>query len=73
MRRHNPTTMSLDHSYSDVEREFMLALDRYKRQARRPHPTWSEVFAVAWGLGYRRVAEPEEPYRHLLETEHGSA
>ena len=38
--------------------EFMKAMDRYKRENRRPFPTWSEVLEVLRSLGYRRVAEP---------------
>jgi len=36
----------------------MKAMDRYKRENRRPFPTWSEVLEVMRSLGYRRVAEP---------------
>ena len=34
----------------------MLALERYKRERKRPFPTWREVLAVAKSLGYRLVA-----------------
>lgn len=52
----DPTTCERD--YSDEETEFMKAMDRYKRENRRPFPTWSEVLEVLRSLGYRRVAEP---------------
>src|SRR6201996_1316029 len=52
----DPTTCERD--YSDDETEFMKAMDRYKRENRRPFPTWSEVLEVLRSLGYRRVAEP---------------
>jgi hypothetical protein len=52
----DPTTCERD--YSDDETEFMKAMDRYKRDNRRPFPTWSEVLEVLHSLGYRRVAEP---------------
>jgi hypothetical protein len=54
----DPTTCERD--YSDDETEFMKAMDRYKRENRRPFPTWSEVLEVLRSLGYRRVAEPTE-------------
>lgn len=44
--------------YSDDERHFLTAMERYKRERRRPFPTWREVLAVVHSLGYRRVAEP---------------
>jgi hypothetical protein len=37
--------------------EFMLAMDRYKRVARRPYPTAADVLAVARSLGYRKVGD----------------
>ena len=52
----DPTTCERD--YTDDESDFMKAMDRYKRENRRPFPTWSEVLEVLRSLGYRRVAEP---------------
>ena len=46
--------------YSLDEVEFMTAVERYKRERRRPFPTCSEVLAVLQSLGYRKVAEPTE-------------
>ena len=42
---------------SDELLEFVLAIDEYKRQNKRPFPTWSEVFEIIRYLGYRKVAE----------------
>ena len=50
----DPTTCERD--YPDDEIEFMKAMDQYKRDNRRPFPTWSEVLEVLSALGYRRVA-----------------
>ena len=41
--------------YTDDELEFMLAVQRYKEQRRRPHPSWREILWIAHSLGYRRV------------------
>jgi hypothetical protein len=54
----DPTTCERD--YSEDEAEFMKAMDRYKRENRRPFPTWSEVLEVMRSLGYRKVAEPTD-------------
>ena len=54
----DPTTCERD--YNDEETTFMKAMDRYKRENRRPFPTWSEVLEVLRSLGYRKVAEPTE-------------
>ena len=51
----DPTTCERD--YTDDESDFMKAMDRYKRENRRPFPTWSEVLEVLRSLGYRKVAE----------------
>jgi hypothetical protein len=57
-RQVDPTTCERD--YNDDEIVFMKAMDQYKRQNRRPFPTWSEVLEVLYSLGYRKVAEPTE-------------
>lgn len=41
--------------YTPAEIEFMMAMDRYKRENNRPHPSWLEVLNVAKDLGYRKV------------------
>lgn len=51
------TCRSHDRTYSDEQREFLVAIQRYKEQHRRPHPTWEEVLEVLLALGYRK-AEP---------------
>jgi hypothetical protein len=55
-RQIDPTTCERD--YSEEEIAFMKAMDQYKRDNRRPFPTWSEVLEVLRALGYRKVAEP---------------
>lgn len=40
--------------YTADELEFMLAMERYKTEQRRPFPAWSEVLAVVRELGYRK-------------------
>ncbi len=55
-RQIDPTTCERD--YNDEEIAFMKAMDQYKRDNRRPFPTWSEVLEVLHALGYRKVAEP---------------
>ena len=55
-RQIDPTTCERD--YNNEEIEFMKAMDQYKRDNRRPFPTWSEVLEVLHSLGYRKVAEP---------------
>jgi hypothetical protein len=55
-RQIDPTTCERD--YSEEEILFMKAMDQYKRDNRRPFPTWSEVLEVLFSMGYRKVAEP---------------
>src|SRR5216684_6942751 len=54
-RQVDPTTC--EREYNDEEIAFMKAMDQYKRDNRRPFPTWSEVLEVLRALGYRKVAE----------------
>ena len=57
-RQIDPTTCERD--YTNDEIEFMKAMDQYKRENRRPFPTWSEVLEVLRAMGYRKVAEPSQ-------------
>jgi hypothetical protein len=52
-RQVDPTTCEKE--YSDEEIAFMRAMDLYKRNNRRPFPTWSEVLEVLRSLGYRKT------------------
>ncbi len=54
-RQIDPTTCERD--YTNDEIEFMKSMDQYKRDNRRPFPTWSEVLEVLRALGYRKTAE----------------
>lgn len=40
--------------YTADEVEFMMAMDRYKREKGKPFPNWAEVLEVAKALGYRK-------------------
>jgi hypothetical protein len=57
-RQIDPTTCERD--YTNDEIEFMKSMDQYKRDNRRPFPTWSEVLEVLRALGYRKIAEPSQ-------------
>lgn len=46
-----------DSPYDHDEIEFMLAVDQYKRDNKRPFPSSSEVLLVLKSLGYRKVEE----------------
>jgi hypothetical protein len=52
-RQVDPTTCEKE--YTQEEIDFMKAMDQYKRNNRRPFPTWSEVLEVIRSLGYRKV------------------
>lgn len=65
-RQVDPTTC--EREYTDDEINFMKAMDQYKRDNRRPFPTWSEVLEVLASLGYRRVAEPTNLPGNSLPT-----
>ena len=52
--------------------DFLMAIDRYKKENQRPFPTWTEVLEVVTALGYRKVAEPKdlESFRKEDREEH---
>jgi uncharacterized cupin superfamily protein len=57
----DPTTCERD--YSSDEREFMTALDDYKRDQGRMFPTCSEILEVVRGLGYVRQDDTSQVER----------
>ncbi len=44
---------------NDEQFAFLLTIDRYKRENKKPFPTWTEVLEVIKAMGYRKVAEPQ--------------
>ena len=59
-RQIDPTTCERD--YSDLEIEFMQAMDEYKRASGRMFPTCSEILEVLMKMGYRKVADAQALY-----------
>ena len=59
-RQIDPTTCERD--YSDLEIEFMQAMDEYKRASGRMFPTCSEILEVLIKMGYRKVADAQTLY-----------
>jgi hypothetical protein len=53
-KQFRPATCTGTTDYTDDEREFLVAMDRYKREKNRPFPTWREVLMVIKGLGYTK-------------------
>ncbi|HUU82933.1 MAG TPA: hypothetical protein VM243_05450 [Phycisphaerae bacterium] len=45
-------------------REFIMAIDEYKRVNSRPFPSYTEIFEIVQYLGYRKVADKA---RHINE------
>ena len=66
----DPTTC--DRLYSEAELELLKAMDRYKRENRRPHPTWSECLRVLISLGYRKVAAPTDLPKGRNQNQEGN-
>lgn len=66
-RQIDPTTCERD--YSQVEIEFMQALDAYKRASGRMFPTCSEILEVIAALGYARLTPEELAARQATAAE----
>ena len=52
----DPITSERD--YTDLEREWLVAVETYRSTQRRRFPTACELLAVLHALGYRKVAPP---------------
>jgi len=53
----NTTSLNVGSEYTDDEREFMTAMDRYMSDNHRRFPSWHEVLSVLLSIGYRKVEE----------------
>lgn len=65
-RRKGVDPATTDRVYEDEEREWLVAVERYKRAARRPFPVLTELFRILLDLGYRKPhpvapAQPDHP------------
>ena len=65
-RQIDPTTCERD--YSELEIEFMQAMDEYKRASGRMFPTCSEILEVLINMGYRKVADAQALYNPNAEA-----
>ena len=65
-RQIDPTTCERD--YSELEIEFMQAMDEYKRASGRMFPTCSEILEVLTKMGYRKVADAQTLYNPNEES-----
>lgn len=50
--RGNPLTT--DYEYDADEWEFIQAVEKYKKEKKRPFPSFAELLGVAKGLGYKK-------------------
>ena len=53
-RRRNIDPTTCERDYSNDEREFMQAMEEYKRRSGRSFPTCSEILEVVRDLGYSK-------------------
>lgn len=58
-RRRSPERICAEEGHmTDEQFEFVMAVDKYKKQNQRPFPSWTEILEIIKVLGYRKVAEP---------------
>jgi len=58
--------------YAAEELDFLRAIERLKFNV-GPRPTDQQIFRLAIDMGYRKVAEPIRPIRHLQKAHRRSA
>lgn len=54
---------------NDEQFEFLLTIDQYKRDNKKPFPTWTEVLDVIKAMGYRKVAKAQSIHSFKEEPE----
>ena len=58
-RRSDDRKAAEEGQMSDEQFQFLMAIEEYKKQNKRPFPSWTEVLEVIKAIGYRKVAEPQ--------------
>lgn len=58
-RRTEERRVAEEGEMTDEQFDFLMAIDRYKKENQRPFPTWTEVLEIIKAIGYRKVAEPQ--------------
>ena len=53
-----PAPIRAEPDVAEAEREFLGAMERYKKESGRQFPTWSEILEVLLGLGYIKKTGP---------------
>ncbi len=60
-RSFGDSRINLGSDYTPDEVEFIKAMELYMKDNKRRFPTFTEVLAVAYSLGYRKTEPPESP------------
>ena len=50
--------VGLVETYTDEQRQFLMAMQKLKEIV-GACPTWNQVFAAAWAMGYRKIDHQE--------------
>ncbi len=59
VRRSEERKAAEEGQMTDEQFEFLMTVEQYKKENRRPFPTWTEILEVMKAMGYRKVAEPQ--------------
>ncbi|MBW8035296.1 MAG: hypothetical protein FVQ79_06625 [Planctomycetes bacterium] len=59
VRRSEERKAAEEGQMTDEQFEFLMTVEQYKKENRKPFPTWTEILEVLKAMGYRRVAEPQ--------------
>ena len=59
IRRSEERKAAEEGEMTDEQFEFLMTVEQYKKENRKPFPTWTEILEVLKAMGYRKVAEPQ--------------
>ena len=59
VRRSEERKAAEEGQMTDEQFEFLMMVEQYKKENRKPFPTWTEILEVLKAMGYRKVAEPQ--------------
>ncbi len=59
VRRSEERKAAEEGEMTDEQFEFLMTVEQYKKENRKPFPTWTEILEVMKAIGYRKTAEPQ--------------
>lgn len=68
IRRNHVRTQAEEGCFTDYVLEFVMAIDKFKKENNIPFPSWTQAYEIITALGYRKAVPPRiAPLGYIIE------